>query len=413
MVTGVVLASASVVTAQNAFTPTWTESGVVEDFIKGYRFASFELTTNVPAGVKNLPAGLAAPLYGSFETGPASARITHVMVVDQVDGKFKRMFLDAKGGGDFSDVTPIDWQPKEYVDSEGTPATAYNAFALVNLTGDGQRRGQIKFTRGGHNMFTINYHTDCGVVGELVIGEKKLQVAMQDSQGAGEFQIGGERIRSPLVWIDVNGNGKSDPRERMSPNQGFVLDGFRWAITNLTPAGAFQVVAVGKAEQGEKKPEGPDLSPGNKAPAFTAKTVDGKEIHFPDDYKGKVVLMDFWATWCGPCVKELPNVVKTYTDYHDKGLEVLGISLDAANAEEKLTAFTKKKNMPWPQVYDGKYWNAEVAKLYGIQAIPHMLLVDGDTGLILADSDIRGEALAPAVEKALAARKNPAKAVEK
>jgi hypothetical protein len=61
--------------------------------------------------------------------------------------------------------------------------------------------------------------------------------------------------------------------------------------------------------------------------------------------------------------------------------------------------------MPWPQVYDGKFWAAEVAKLYGIQAIPHTVLVDGDTGVILADK-VRGEALAPAIEKALAAKKN-------
>jgi len=133
--------------------------------------------------------------------------------------------------------------------------------------------------------------------------------------------------------------------------------------------------------------------------------TDGRAVNFPGDYKGKVVLLDFWATWCGPCVAELPNVVAAYGKYHDQGFEVVGVTLDHEDWAAKLAEFTKKKGMPWPQVYDGQGWDAKVAKLYGIHSIPHMLLVDGDTGLILADTNIRGEALAPAIEKALAGRK--------
>jgi peroxiredoxin len=184
----------------------------------------------------------------------------------------------------------------------------------------------------------------------------------------------------------------------------FEVEGKWWALTNMTADGTFQITASSKPAE-TKKEAGPDLSPGRKAPVFTGRLLGGKTVKFPDDYKGKVVLLDFWATWCGPCVAELPNVVKAYGKYHEQGLEVLGISLDREDWEEKLAEFTRKKNMPWPQVYDGKFWGAEVAKLYGIDSIPHMLLVDGETGVILADKTIRGEKLAPAIEEALAARK--------
>ncbi len=127
------------------------------------------------------------------------------------------------------------------------------------------------------------------------------------------------------------------------------------------------------------------------------KAVDGREVDL-SKLKGKVVLIDFWATWCGPCVAELPNVMKTYEALHSKGFEIVGISLD--DDEEKLTSFVKEKKMPWVQYFDGKGWEGKLAKEYAITSIPAMWLVDKKGNLV--DMNARA-GLDKKVEKYLAA----------
>jgi peroxiredoxin len=133
---------------------------------------------------------------------------------------------------------------------------------------------------------------------------------------------------------------------------------------------------------------------GNSFPDFKEKDLDGKPLSV-SQYKGKVLLVDFWATWCPPCRAELPNVLKTYATYHDKGFEIVGISLD--NDEQTLRDFLKKNKMPWQQYFDGKGWESKLTGVYGVTAIPATYLLDTEGKIV--GQGLRGEDLEAAVAK--------------
>ncbi len=104
---------------------------------------------------------------------------------------------------------------------------------------------------------------------------------------------------------------------------------------------------------------------------FTA--FDGRPVDLAA-LRGKVVMIDFWATWCGPCMKDLPALKETVAKFKDRGVEIIGVSLDKDSA--KLTTVIKEQNMFWPQAFDGKSWQGELATRFGVRSIPSLWLVD-------------------------------------
>ena len=137
---------------------------------------------------------------------------------------------------------------------------------------------------------------------------------------------------------------------------------------------------------------------GQKFTDFAMQTPDGKSVKLSDYVgKGKVVLVDFWASWCGPCRREMPNLVEAYAKYKNSNFEIVGVSLDQNNDSWKDAI--KKLNITWPQMSDLKYWNCEGAKLYAVSSIPHTVLIDKE-GTIIARG-LHGEELQEKLDEVL------------
>jgi thiol-disulfide isomerase/thioredoxin len=375
----------------------------------GYMPQRLKLSSEMPAEIKQIPPGIKVPLFGVLKLGPPEAPTVVAVILDESEGKPPRLFVEAAANGDLRAAQPATWTARVNKLKDGSDSTVYMGGASVGVAyNDNTSLLHIAMYRF-ENKFkdSVFYYSDYAREGEITLGDKKYKAMLADRTATGDFRGKAGGVFSGVqLFVDLNGDGRFDFRtETFDVLKPFNIGGITYEVAGLTASGdSFRIEKSTKTVAEVKAPQ--EVSVGKNALLFKAKTLTGQDVSFPSSYQGKLVILDFWATWCGPCVGELPHLTAAYEKFHPQGLEVLGISLDQAGAAQKLETFTKDRKMAWPQVYDGNAWSAEIAKLYNIHSIPSAFLVDGDTGVIIAaGTSLRGEALEKTLEEALAKKK--------
>ena len=343
--------------------------------VGGYRPVRSEMSEESDA-VKKAPEGLTAPMYGTMEFGDKKFGF----IVDVAEDGASKIFVDTNADGDYTNDPETKWAAKE---SGGF--TTWSGSAVVDL--GFEEPGAVSFyrfdpsdERRAQLKTTLLYYSDFGLEFEFELDGK-----VHSTFAAGDLSA----VRSLPVNRDEN------PRisrnfETVVPGQPFNFTGTTYV---LNVEGNKLLLEKADVEL-PMKDLPPDLRIGQPALTFTAKTMDGSEVNFPGDYAGRIVMLDCWATWCGPCIGEIPNMKEAYAAWHEHGFDILGVSFDSEGADEKVSAFLEKHELSWPQIFEGKGWDTSIGRQHDVSGIPFVMLVDGDTGTILASaSQLRGKGL--------------------
>lgn len=343
--------------------------------VGGYRPVRAEMdASNVIA--KKSPEGLVDPKFGKMVFGEAEFGF----ILDTDEDGAQTLYVDSNADGDFTNDPEAAWNPQKRGE-----LTMYSGSTKVELSPE--QMGAVNFyrfdpedPRRAQLANTVLYYSDFGYQFTMKLDDQELSTF-----------VSGDLAGAQTLPIDRDGNGKiSRSFEVATIGKPFNFTGTPYV---LSVEDGDLVVAKADVEL-EQMPLPPNLELGQPALKFTAETMDGKQISFPGDYKGKIVMLDFWATWCGPCIAELPNVKAAYDEYHEEGFEILGISFDQPDQDEKVKEFLEKRELPWPQVYEGKGWDTTIGDMHDVSAIPFVLLVDGDSGKIIGTTrQLRGEGL--------------------
>jgi thiol-disulfide isomerase/thioredoxin len=371
-----------------------------------YRPKRVELSETKPERVTRMPENVSNPLFGTISFGPREAPVAVTILLDEPENGPARLWVDSNGNGDLTDDPPVQWVAHQRTDKSGKTTTTWSGSAGIAITyGNEKRTLGIRLYRFDKNdpqrqrlKNTLFYYRDFGYRGSVTLDGKTFAAAMVDDSARGDFLGDAPDV---MLLIDLNNDGRFEfPGEAFDVHKPFNIGGTTYKITGLTAkGGSFQL-----AKSAETVPETPVMpTKGAKPTAFEETSTTGQLIRFPSDYKDKLVMLDFWATWCEPCRAELPNLTEVYEEFHPKGFEVIGVSLDTEQTMPRLAGFIADNHMPWPQICDGKGWKAKLAQLYGVNAIPDAWLIDGKSGLIVAGaSALRGKALRPTIERCLA-----------
>ncbi|HZY38751.1 MAG TPA: TlpA disulfide reductase family protein [Mucilaginibacter sp.] len=232
--------------------------------------------------------------------------------------------------------------------------------------------------------------------------QKKQDAATPDQQKSDDFAKENDKTEKAIEAREAGLNKKfinDHPDSYLSLN---VLESFAYSADYVDIAPLYNNLsdAVKKTEAGkkfgERLPVLKAVAIGATAPEFAEVDTSGKMVSL-SSFRGKYVLIDFWASWCGPCRHENPNVVKAFNHYKGQNFTIIGVSLDRPGAKDKWLAAIHKDGLAWTHVSDLKFWDSKTAALYAVRGIPQNFLLDPN-GKIIA-KNLRGDDLENKLEE--------------
>lgn len=320
------------------------------------------------------------PLYGVLELGTGEDRKITVVIDEPAEGE-PRMFIDRNNDEDLTNDGPGTW------DSGEKPVFRLDKVE-IQVPYDGATAPYLfKFYRMPDRLGNaVLFFRDSCREGVIESAGHRCAIAVLDENSNGCF----DDLDSDTLLIDLNEDGvlegSPDSAEFHPAAKPFNVHGKVWEIASLSPDGLKLTLRPSTADVAMK----PYLNPGCPAIPFSGKTLDDQEIDLAGLSKdAKVILVDFWASWCGPCRAEFPHFVRLHARFKNHGLRIIGINLD--NDREKAVTAAKEAGLEWPHIFDGGGWQNGVAVLYRVHGIPQTYLIDPE-GKIVA-KDLRGEAL--------------------
>ncbi|HSK80314.1 MAG TPA: TlpA disulfide reductase family protein [Thermoanaerobaculia bacterium] len=274
------------------------------------------------------------------------------------DSQGPLFYFDANANGDFTDDPPV-----RFSDEGGQRAAR-----LRMIMPEGGRPFEWKLVLETSPVPLLKLHGGTLRRGVLRVGERSIPFALQGANAIYDFP------HLPVL-LDLDADGRFDPRsESYTVGERYVTLGevsYRFSVDRYGRSLSLEPLA-------QKLPPRPTLAVGSLAPDFAVKDMDGN-LRRLSDYRGKLVLLDFWSTWCSACVKESSQLASLYGDLRGRGFEIVGISDDTAAEMRKLTA---ERGLTWPQIVEGP--GESLVKLFRIYSVPTYFLIGRD-GTILAD----------------------------
>lgn len=235
-------------------------------------------------------------------------------------------------------------------------------------------------------------HRDDVTEGFATFGERTLSVVLWDRAASGVFPIMKEESSTRLekgeamLLIDRNADGKfSMQYEAFDLANPFTLDGTTFQLAGLNEEGT-ELILKRSMQSVPELPIPLDVVGSRLAPCRLA-ALEGSEISMPDDYRDKIVLLTFWATWCKPCLDHMPELARTRNRLQPAGVELLGICLDEEAQREAALEGVHRQSATWRHAFDGRGTKGELAQAFGITALPAYVILDGTTGKVLATRD--------------------------